>query len=175
MSPDIYLKDLENRIDVNEENGILNSWKDFIENRFKGEIFLPKRSRSVPEEIKWPEISINSTLDDFDRMALQQYALCSHALVSGNGEVLSIRCNYGTGILPSLFGAELFIMDESLNTLPTTRPLAGGVDAVKALLDKGVPNPRNGLGGKTFTMAERFMETGRKFPLYREVCPHISS
>jgi hypothetical protein len=36
---------------------------------------------------------------------------------------MAVRANYGTGIIPTLFGAELFVMDEPLNTLQTTRPL----------------------------------------------------
>lgn len=34
-----------------------------------------------------------------------------------------MRANYGTGILSSVFGAQVFEMPRHTNTLPTTKPL----------------------------------------------------
>ncbi len=38
-----------------------------------------------------------------------------------SGELMNIRCNFGTGCLSSLFGAEVFYMDRELNTLDKNR------------------------------------------------------
>ena len=73
-------------------------------------------------------------------MVLQQYGACASQLARGWGGMLGVRANYGTGIMPSLFGAELFVMDESTETLQTTIPL--GAAAMEDLVAKGVPARR---------------------------------
>jgi hypothetical protein len=76
---------------------------------------------------------------------------------------LNVRCNYGTPILPSLFGASLFVMEETLETLPASWPLAG-VDAIKRLLDSPDPDYHAGLAGQVLAMGECFAEIGRLYP-----------
>ena len=97
-------------------------------------------------------------------MVVQQLATCSRALGEASGDLLCVRANYGTGILPSLFGAELFIMDEKYNTLPTVNPLTGGWEEFEVLLDKGVPRLRQSLGGKTLDMGTYFIEVMADYP-----------
>jgi hypothetical protein len=97
-------------------------------------------------------------------MALQQYGgWCSRPLASGDGHVLCVRCNYGTGIMPRLFGAELFLMDDELDTLPTSRPL-GGADAVRKLLDDGIPDLRRGYGAQVLEMGASFATVAHVYP-----------
>jgi hypothetical protein len=43
-------------------------------------------------------------------MIYQQLRGVSDILADGGGELLSVRPNYGTGIIPSMYGAEIFIM-----------------------------------------------------------------
>jgi len=158
-----YLDDLESRISPGVEEELLGRWRGFVDGDFAGDIFSPQRSEKAPPAIEWPEVRVNETLDDFEKMACQQFRLCSDALAAGDGRIMCVRCNYGTGIMPSLFGAELFIMDEETNTLPTTRPL-GGADDVEHLIDRGVPDPQNGLGARTFEMGRRFVEWMAPYP-----------
>lgn len=166
-----YLEDIENRIDVETEETLVSQWKDFIDGEFENGIFSPKRLRLSPSEIEWPQVLVNEAIDNFEKMALQQFSGCSSALSGGPGTVaeasgglLAVRCNYGTGIIPSLFGARPFIMDREMNVLPTNKPLAGGIDAIKTLIDRGVPDLNNGLGEKTFEMACRFKEMIKDYP-----------
>jgi hypothetical protein len=114
--------------------------------------------------VSWPVININDAIEDFDVMALHQFSQCSRMLEEGSGELLNVRCNYGTGILPSLFGVEMFIMPRETNTLPTNRPLAGGKEAIKALLDRGIPDIHTRLGAKVFEMGERFLAMMKDYP-----------
>lgn len=162
-----YLHDLEERIDPRVEDRLWAEWAAFSDGRFTGDVFSPRRAALSAPKVEWPAVRVNETLDDFDKMALHQLSACSRMLASGDGRLLCARCNYGTGILPSLFGAELFLMDDETNTLPTTRPLSGGpggADAIRVLLDRGVPDLRAGLGGRVFEMAERFLDIGRRYP-----------
>jgi len=75
---------------------------------------------------------------------------------------MTVRANFGTGIMPTLFGAELFVMDESLNTLQTTRPL--GADAMPRLLDRGIPDLQAGLGAAVLAAGRRFSEIAAQYP-----------
>lgn len=157
------LDDLEARIDPQEEDAILQAWRDFSENRFHGDIFSPRRSRPNPPQVEWPRISINTALEDFDSMALQQFGGVSQTLAEGGGAVLSVRCNYGSSIAPLLFGVEVFVMDEELETLPTSRPL-NDVGAIRRLIAAGVPDLRTGYGARVLEMGRRYAEIARQYP-----------
>jgi hypothetical protein len=158
-----YLDDLESRLDTEEEAGLRQAWIDFSEGRFEGPIFSPRRTRLNPARIQWPRVRVNAALSDYDAMALQQFAGVSAALESGSGQLLNVRCNYGSSILPSLFGVEMYIMDDDLDTLPTSVPL-NDVDAVRRLLDADVPAPGDRWGGRVLEMGARFAEITREYP-----------
>ena len=79
-----------------------------------------------------------------------------------------VRANYGTGILSSVFGAKVFVMDKEIDTLPTTKPLEGGHETVRRLIDEGLPDLDRGLGRKTFAMGEYYMELFDRYPKVRE-------
>jgi hypothetical protein len=165
---DGYLSDLEERIHPEVEEALLASWQDFAlgETRLPNGsgIFSPRRERPSPPGVDWPKIWVNDTLDDFEQMALQQFQGCSAALEAGSGALMAVRCNYGTGIMSSLFGAELFIMERETDTLPTTRPLAGGKDAIREVLKRGIPDLQHSLGGKVLAMGARFVELMSRYP-----------
>ncbi len=161
---DRYLDDLESRIEPEVECALHAEWVRFTDGRFDGDVFTPGRPAPAPPRVEWPAVRVNETLDDFDSMALQQFARCSATLAEGGGNLLCVRCNYGTGILPSLFGPDLFMMPDEMNTLPTTRPLAGGKEAVRKLLGRGVPDVRGGLAGRVFEMAGRFLDIMDSYP-----------
>jgi hypothetical protein len=158
-----YLADLQESICPEIEDALFADWLDFIEGRFEGKVFSPRRRRATPGRIEWPKVSINAALDDYDAMLLQQFGGCARELASGSGEFMCVRANYGTSIIPSLFGVELFIMDEALNTLPTSWPL-GSEDRIRALLDRGVPSLDGGYGPKVFEMARRFAAIRAQYP-----------
>ncbi|MDO9084931.1 MAG: hypothetical protein Q7U53_01885 [Anaerolineaceae bacterium] len=165
MNPSLErcLEDLEERIDPDEEDLLYQSWKAFIENQFQGDFFFPQRKRTSPPRVEWPLVSINSTLENFDNMVLQQYCLCSQQLEKTDGNLLSVRCNYGTSIIPLLFGVQPFIMEESAETLPISHPL-NDLNAIKKLISQGVPDLKNGFGARVFAMGEYFKEIGKQFP-----------
>ena len=156
------LADLENRIDEEVEQQLLDEWKQFCEVGTPGEIFSPRRAHGSEPGFDWPSIHVNDALDDFDLMAVQQLAGCSRAIADASGGVLCVRSNYGVGILPTQFGAELYVMDREQGNLPTSRPM--GADAISHLLDVGIPDMHSGLGGKTLEMGRHFQEIMRDYP-----------
>jgi len=157
------LADLENRVDPDVEEQLLAEWLDFTEGRFAGVVFSPKRGAATPPQIEWPKVSVNAALDDYDKMALQQLRVCSDNLAAGDGAIMSVRCNYGSSILPSLFGVELFIMDEALDTLPTSYPLRDTAK-IEAVVARGAPDLTAGLGGKVLEMGHRFTTLLAEYP-----------
>ena len=163
MNVDRYLEDLESRITPEEEERLLQKWRAFCDGRSSEELFVPRRERCSEAKVEWPQISINECQKDFDAMLIGQMKGCSNALASGSGSLMAVRANYGVGILPSLFGADIAIMDEALNLLPTSRPLRG-MEQIREVLDAGIPNLRSGLGGKVLDMTKRFAALGEKYP-----------
>jgi hypothetical protein len=157
------LDDLEQRIDPRQEDDLLTQWIDFAHGRFAGALFSPRRERTAAPNVEWPDIRVNAALDDFDQMALQQYRMCSDVLARGDGALLAVRANYGTSVLPSLFGVSLYIMPDEMNTLPTSWPLHDPA-AIQRLIDAGIPDLNGGLGAKVFEMTTRFAEIARRYP-----------
>lgn len=167
---DLYLEDLENRIDEAEENALLKSWTDFIEGRKGNSPFVPKRSEGKPAGLLWPVVHINDAISDIDKMVLHQYAGCSAILEEGRNDLPCIRANYGTSIIPSLFGAEAYVMDRKHNTLPTSRPLPGGAAALRRVVDKGVPDIFSGYGENVFEVGRQFKKIAQQYP---KIARHI--
>lgn len=162
------LADLAARIDESVEDRNRREWVDFLENRWPGETFEPTRRPPAPARVAWPTVSVNRAQQDPEAMLLREFAECSTLLAKGGSNRLCVRCNYGAGILPSLFGGELFFLDEALDTLPTIRPL--GRDRIAALLDAGLPDLQAGLGGRVFDTAAQFLEAlGRHDVLTRRI------
>ena len=159
-----YLEDLEGRIEPEVEDDLLEQWRQFMEGSFQGEVFLPRRLHSAPPRVTWPPVLVNEALESLEQMALHQLRVCSESLSNGSGDLLAVRANYGTGIIPTLFGAELFMMEREMDTLPTTRPLAGGSEAVRRLIDRGIPDIYHALGGKTFATGQYFLNLVKSYP-----------
>jgi hypothetical protein len=159
-----YLEDLEGRIEPEVEDDLLEQWRRFVEGSFQGDIFLPRRLHSAPPKVTWPQVLVNEALDNLEQMALQQLKVCSETLAKGSGDLLAVRANYGTGIIPTLFGAELFIMEREMDTLPTTRPLVGGSESIRRLVDRGIPNIYHALGGKTLATGQYFLALVKDYP-----------
>jgi len=161
---DDCLNDLQRRIDENQEAQCRRAWVEFLDGRCPTEEFFPPERPPSPPGVAWPRPRVNQTLDDFDAMLMQQFRGVSDVLENGWRGVLSVRSNYGTGILPTLFGCELFLMEDQQDTLPAARPL-GSADAVRRLLDRGVPNLDAGLGARTFECGRRLRDTLARFPV----------
>lgn len=173
MAPQLtpYLEDLVQRLDPAHEARLMGEWKAFLNGQCPTLFFRPVRQPAPPRGLAWPDIAVNDTLDDYETMALHQLALCSSTLAGATGNFPGVRSNYGVGILPSLFGAELFIMPREMNNMPNSLPLGDGADAIRAMLDRGLPDLRTGLGGKVLDMGARFNELFAPYPSLSEWIP----
>lgn len=156
------LDDLERRIDPEAEDDFLKQWEDFLHNRFTGTCFTPERKKVSTSAVTVPQVNINDALENNELMLLSQIAVNSKVL-EGRSGCLGVRANYGTGILSSLFGAEIFTMPYKTNTLPTTRAFSS-TDDIKRLLDRGLPPLDAGFGKKVFDMGEYFAQVFSRYP-----------
>ena len=160
-----YLEDLSRRINADEEDRLAGSWLSFADGNFQGNFFSPSRSRPSPPAIAWPNVNINPCIDDIELMIYRELKGVSDTLAAGKGELLAIRPNYGTGIIPSMYGAEVFVMPEKTDTLPCTRPLTGA--AVKDILDRGEMDFSRALAGRVFEFVNCWAELSLPWELVR--------
>ncbi len=163
---DQFLEDLEQHLDPAIENDLLDQWHRFWEGRSPDPLFVPQRTETAETSLQWPGTTVNDALEDTDQMVLQQYGACLNTLRKGGGAVLNVRANYGVGILPTLFGTELFLMDGEANCLPNVWPL--GEDRLLAALDNGIPELDAGFGAQVFETGARFMQIAQQYPAIGE-------
>lgn len=158
----LLIEDIERRIDPETEEDLEKQWLDFTYGRFEGEIFCPNRKKLSVPSVEPPFININDAIKDYDLMLRGQLAGVSGAL-NGTHNTLCIRANYGTGIMTSLFGAEIFIMPYENNTLPTTRPF-NDTERIRRTVGQGIPDVMNGFGKNVFEFGEFCAEIFEKYP-----------
>ncbi len=157
------LEDIESRIDPETEEDYVDQWRDFLFDRFGGDIFLPVRKKFSPSSVSFPRVeNINDALESYDCMLRQQLEGVSDALGKKKGNLV-VRANYGTGILSSLFGAEIFVMPRQMNTLPTTRSV-NDTEWIRAKVEAGIPDLKAGFGKNVFEFGEICAEVFEKYP-----------
>ena len=157
------LDDIEARIDPETEEDYIGQWRDFLYDRFDGEIFMPVRKKLSKPMTEIPVIdNINDALESCENMLRHQLAGVSNALAGKRGN-LCVRANYGTGILSSLFGAEIFVMPRHTNTLPTTRAF-NDTELIREKVEAGIPDLMTGFGKNVFEFGEFCAEVFEKYP-----------
>ena len=160
------LERLDAAIDPEWEARKIELWKQVLQFELSFEDLMRKRPEPV-EAGPWPKISINEAFYEREKMLLSQLGAAYGSACARSDRVLNIRTNYGTCILPSAFGVELFMMDDELNCLPTNHPLPGD-NPLDTLLEGGMPDVDAELVGKCFATAEYFQEAIAPYPNIRE-------
>lgn len=166
-----YLEDLESRINPAVEDNVYAQWDRFWNRSITEEVFVPVRPAS-PSTLTWSKINVNDAIEDksFELMLLQQLCSVNDVLSGTNGAITQIRANYGSNIMPSLFGVEVVMMEHAINTLPGSRPLPGGPEKIERLLKNGVPDIRSGQGAVVFDCGQFYLETLKNYPKLQKYC-----
>lgn len=159
---ELLLEDIERRIDPETEDDFRRQWEDFTYDRFDGDIFTPQRKKLSAAGIDLPKVNINDALEDLDLMLRSQMQTVSWALSRPNINTC-VRSNYGTGIMTSIFCAEIFKMPRENNTLPTTYSL-NDTEKIREIVEKGLPDINNGFGKSVFDFGEMCLEVFEKYP-----------
>lgn len=159
-----YLEDIERRINIDEEEAIWAAWRAFAEGKnTQGPFAPPVRTPSKPT-VEWKHVNVNDALEDEDLMLLSQLERCHAALSGRSNTIMIMRANYGVGNISRLFGAEPFIMPYEMDTLPNVRPIPGGADAIRRLLDQDIPDMNSGGNHHIWSVGEKLAEIRRKYP-----------
>lgn len=156
------LNEVESRIDPATEDNFRDQWRVFLDGECKDCIFTPCRKKTTPSSFSYRNININDAIENYELMLVSEMEGVSQAL-SSRDKGLAVRCNYGTGIMTSLFGAKIFTLPHKMNTLPTTYSL-NDTKKIRMLLDKGVPDLYGGFGRRVFEMGEFFANVFSHFP-----------
>lgn len=163
------LEDLERRIDPDTEDDFYAQWANFWAGKHKGMTFQPVRKKRSAPGIELKSIHINDALNDYELMLDMQLAGASKQL-NTTSDAPGIRSNYGTGIMTTLFGAEVFIMPRETGNLPTTRSL-NDTDAIHRIVEAGAPDLYGGFGKDVFTFGEMCAEIFRDYPKIQKYIP----
>ena len=156
------LADIERRISPETEEALDARWLRFLRGEGEEEIFRPSRDFHTPPGTALPDININDALRDYETMIVSEMKGVSWTLGTG-GNNLAVRANYGSAILATLFGAEIFEMPRHTNTLPTARSF-GSTDRIRKMIDAGVPDLSAGFGERVFRCGEFYREIGEAYP-----------
>lgn len=151
-----YLDDLEARISPEIEQRLARDWENFARGYFTGEVFRPSREKN-PARIEWKPVCVNDAFRDPELMIYSQLKGVSDTLASGSGLLLSVRANYGTGIIPSMFGAEILSLPDSADMLPGAQPLPDDKHLIDRLIEFDI-DYNAGLIPRVFEFGERFRE-----------------
>ena len=156
------LEDIENRIDPETEEDFVDQWRDFLFDRFEGDLFMPNRKKLSQSDVNIPAVAINDAIEDYDLMLRSQLVGVSESL-GKKSKGICMRANYGTGILSSVFGAEIFHMPRETNTLPTTKSVSD-TEWIRAKVEAGLPDLMNGFGKNVFEFGELCAEVFENYP-----------
>lgn len=162
-----WLEKLEKAIDLDWERQKLRIWRHILDFKPVDDCFEVYRSAGGQTPDEWPVILINDAMTDPQKMLLRELRAVYSVVCQRTYHIPNIRSNYGTCILPSLFGTETFWMEDSLDTLPTNKPM--GEAGIDRLIDRGIPDLNNGFGRQVFETAEYFKEALAPYPKIREV------
>ena len=162
-----YLADLENRLDEQQEAGLLQEYYDFAECKMTDRSYFRPARVPSPSQVEWnEEVYYNDTLEDYDKMLYKQLLRCNEQLEKGGGELLSVRSSFGTALIPSMFGCEVKILPLAQDSLPGPGPL--GWERAQEIVEefkKGVkPDVRSGLGQKSIDAAHHMEELLKDYP-----------
>lgn len=158
-----FLKDLEDRINPVEEERLSKEWLQFADGFCKEPFFSPSRAAAKPG-VEYPVMFVNDAFEKEDWMVYQQLKMVSDELAGGKGSLLCVRPNYGTGIIPSMFGAQMFYLARELDTLACTRTLPDGEEGVRRILDERKTDFTKGLAAKVFRFAKVYHEAIAAYP-----------
>jgi len=161
-----YLAKFDAMIDPAHYERIEEAYRDLFAWRERDSApFLWSSLPPIPDE-DWPDPPYNDTVGDPEKMLLSQLRPCFFHYQAGDDQPLCIRANYGTVILPSIFGAEWQLTETSM---PWAHHLPDR-NAIRALIDRGVPDLRAGLGAACFDTAHYYQETLAAYPKLAACC-----
>lgn len=161
-----YLDDLESRLDEEQEEALLADYYRFADRKMTDRSYFKPSRKPAPSKVEWEKVYFNDTLNDYDKMLYKQLLRANDQLADGGGELLSYRANFGTGLIPSMFGCEVRELPREQDSLPG--PIHLTWDQILKInenyRDGILPDVRSGLGQKTIDAAHHTEEVLKDYP-----------
>ena len=155
-----YLAKFETTVDLEHQQRAREACRRVFE--FEPVDELPYVTASGAEKLDedWPDFPYNETFVDPAKMLLSQLRAPFIHNQIGDYHPLNIRCNYGTVIMPSIFGVGYQLTEQSL---PWVHHLRCRRD-VERLVTRGMPDLESGLGGRCFETLEFYQKWLSGYP-----------
>ena len=147
-------------LDIESQKEIENICRETFEFKKVKELPFILYDGSESLDTDWPSFPYNDTFIDLEKMLLDQLQNPFIHNQLKDFHALNIRCNYGTVIFPSIFGAGYQLME---NSMPWSKHL-NSHDDIQKIIDNGVPDFNNGLGDKCFETAQFYGEILSEYP-----------
>jgi hypothetical protein len=157
---DRYLSKFESMLDRQQQQKAWDAHRKVFAFQDVSELPYDARSLDAAPDQDWPLYPYNDTFADRDKMLLDQLRGPFFHNQLRDYHPMNIRSNYGTVILPSVFGLGYQLTETSL---PWVHHLPDG-EAVRAVIDHGVPDIKTGLGGRCFETAAYFRDVLSRYP-----------
>jgi hypothetical protein len=155
-----YLSKFENTVDVAHQQQALDTCRRVFGLANVEQLpYVASDVKGAPDQ-NWPMYAYNDTFVDPEKMLLDQLRAPFLHNQLHDYHPLNVRSNYGTVILPSVFGLSYQLTETSL---PWVHHLENRAQ-VRALINRGVPDIKTGLGGRCFETAAYYRETLSAYP-----------
>ena len=112
----------------------------------------------------WPAYPYRETFENPDKMLWNQLLEARIGAELRDDRMLNVRVNYGLATVPSLFGAKVRVDDATT----WVEPLHGS-EAIREMVDRGMPDLTAGLGGKALETEAYFRDILHEHGL----APHV--
>jgi len=155
-----YLSKLDAMLDLEHQNRAKSVCQQVFDMQDVERLPFINTRLSEAADQHWPQYPYNDTFVDPGKMLLDQLRAPFIHNQLRDYHPLNIRSNYGTVIMPSIFGLGNQLTETSL---PWVHHLESR-EQVQALIERGVPNVRNGLGGRCFETAAFYQEMLAAYP-----------
>ena len=155
-----YLAKLENTLDIEHTEFAREQCRKVFAFEDVAQLPFIRGDVTAAADQDWPQYAYNDTFADQDKMLLDQLCAPFFHNQLQDYHPLNIRSNYGTPILPSVFGLGYQLTETSLPWVHH----AENQQAVEAIIDRGVPDIKNGLGGRCFETAAYDKEVLAGYP-----------
>ncbi len=160
-----YLTKLENTLDLEHQKLAEATWRRVFEMEPVERLPFVVGDVSTAPDQDWPQYAYNDTFKNEEKMLLDQLRAAFFHNQLRDYHPLNIRTNYGTPILPSMFGLGFQLTETSLPWVHHARD----EKQVRDIIARGVPDVRTGLGGRCFDTAAYYRSVFSAYPRLRTV------
>ena len=124
---------------------------------------------SFPPPPDWPTYPFTQTWDDVERKFMTAMATACCGVLLRDDRLCTLDCEYGVVNIPELFGVPSVITDTGWSMSEGL----GSADAIRALIDRGVPDVGSGHGAKMLGFFDFAREVVAEYPTLEQALHYV--